>query len=376
MDLAHYTARIRRISPSSHKGQNGKVMVIGGSELFHAASRWALDVVSSMVDMVFYSSVPENNTLIAEAKKNFWSGIVIPRGDIEKYIHEADVVLIGRGMTRQTTDNRLQTIEKYDKPSKLEWEHDTEKIVNYLLSKYPHKKWVIDAGALQMVDPSLLNEYCIITPHEQEFLALMKKAALWWYHNRGEHGSDSDGREHVHVYVEGAGLGHTFYDSDKCSPEDAQNLLWDEKRHKAWLYRYLQEEESGDPESKWSLGKIYADLTDASALLFGSTVLRKGVIDEIGKIDLSTRIYPHNNDQRELVSGGNAGMTKGGTGDVLAGLVAGLYVYSDDPFAAAVVASTVNKQAGDALYQEFGPFFTTNQLVEQVQKKTKEILSY
>ena len=39
----------------SHKGENGKVMIIGGSKLFHAASLWPLEIASKIVDMVFYS---------------------------------------------------------------------------------------------------------------------------------------------------------------------------------------------------------------------------------------------------------------------------------------------------------------------------------
>ena len=46
-------------SSSSHKGENGKLLIIGGSVLFHAASLWALQVASRIVDMVFYSSVPQ-----------------------------------------------------------------------------------------------------------------------------------------------------------------------------------------------------------------------------------------------------------------------------------------------------------------------------
>jgi len=55
--------------PDSHKGQNGKLMIIGGSHLFHAASLWALEVASRIVDMVFYSSVPENNQIVKKTKE-------------------------------------------------------------------------------------------------------------------------------------------------------------------------------------------------------------------------------------------------------------------------------------------------------------------
>lgn len=144
----------------SHKGQNGKLLIIGGSELFHAASKWSLDIASKFVDMVFYASVPSNNALVQEAKGNFWNGMVIRREDLESYISEADCILIGPGMERKETH-----IEDYSPVNQSEaltqsltaeeWNHDTEKVVNYLLHKYSTKKWVIDAGALQMVNPQL-----------------------------------------------------------------------------------------------------------------------------------------------------------------------------------------------------------------------------
>ena len=59
-------------------------------------------------------------------------------------------------------------------------------------------------------------------------------------------------------------------------------------------------------------------------------------------------------------------MTKGGTGDVLAGLVAGLYAQSP-AMAACVVASQVNKIAGEELAKTVGPFFSAGDLIPQVQ---------
>ena len=49
--------QLYRPGKDSHKGQNGKLLVIGGSNLFHSASMWSLEVASRIVDMVFYSSV-------------------------------------------------------------------------------------------------------------------------------------------------------------------------------------------------------------------------------------------------------------------------------------------------------------------------------
>lgn len=284
-DLDQYLAGIRRLDPKSRKGENGKVLLIGGSALFHAASRWSLDVASTMADMVFYSSVPENNELIREAKGEFWDGVVVPRGEVENYILEADVILIGPGMTRASHQFPIINYQ-LSKPTEKEWEEDTQKIVNYLLSNYPEKKWVIDAGALQMVDPSLLNSMCIVTPHAAELERLLGK------------------RENV--------------------------------QH---------------------------PITNDQLLQTGVTILLKGEKDTVMQ-----------GEKKQEIEGGNPGMTKGGTGDALAGLVAGLYATTDDPFTVAVVSSFVCKKAGDQLFAKVGPFFKTSDLVRQIPLVLKELL--
>src|SRR5512147_2628558 len=85
----------------SHKGENGKVLIIGGSVLFHAASLWALQVASRIVDMVFYSSVPENNALVEKEKEEFRNGIIVQRNKLKHYIEDADCILIGPGLPRE-----------------------------------------------------------------------------------------------------------------------------------------------------------------------------------------------------------------------------------------------------------------------------------
>jgi len=252
IDIKPYLQKLQLPSPDSHKGQNGKLLLIGGSQLFHAASKWSLDIASKFVDMVFYSSVPSNNELIQEAKGEFWNGIVIARSEIENYIQEADCVLIGHGMERET---------------------ETEKIINDLLAKYPNKKWVIDAGALQMMDIKLLNERCIITPHQGEWQSVLER---------------------------------------DTTPE-------------------------------------------AEAALKKSIIVIKGQKDKI--------LLP--GDKELEIEGGNAGMTKGGTGDVLAGLIAGLYT-TQDIETAAVVGSYANKKAGDSLWNKVGPNFNASDLVAEI----------
>lgn len=262
---------------NSHKGQNGKLLIIGGSQLFHAASKWSLDIASKIVDMVFYSSVPSNNCLISmwqkgeldqqlnqEAKKNFWQGIVISRQQIKNYIKEADCVLLGPGMERGAYTARLS---------------------NRLLKKYPEKKWVIDAGALQMLNPNLLNANCVITPHQREIEVLSKKDP-----------------------------------------------------------RFSQENYQAP-----------------------ATCLLKGPSDQIffGK-----NIKSKNNNnlpQSVLIKGGNAGMTKGGTGDVLAGLLAALYC-KNSAVISTVIASYINKKTGDYLFDSVGPHFNASDLVNNIPK--------
>jgi NAD(P)H-hydrate epimerase len=262
-NFAQFFSTLRIPQPDSHKGQNGKVLIIGGSELFHAASKWSLDIASKFVDMVFYASVPSNNELIRQAKGEFWNGLVIELEQVPAYIEEADCILIGPGMTRTP---------------------DVAELTNRLLKTYPDKKWVVDAGALQMVDPQLLNEHCIVTPHHRELVMVCEKLT------------------------------------------DGKDLSSD------------------------------LDLKEIPAQLQGATIILKGHVDTVA-----------NSHQTISVAGGNAGMTKGGTGDVLAGLVAALYA-TNDAMTAAVVASYVNKKAGDELYKNVGPFFNASELVEAVPK--------
>lgn len=266
--------KLYRPSAGSHKGQNGKLLIVGGSHLFHAASLWALEVASRIVDLVHYSSVPENNRLVLRIKSAFRDGIVVPRGEIDDYIAEDDCILIGPGMTRDA---------------------ETETLTNSLLIKYPHKQWVIDAGALQKLDLALIPPGAILTPHKQEFELLKTKFAL----------------------------------------KKSRELL-----SKALLQDQVQ---------------FLAKELDCIVLL-------KGQADLISSPT----------DIREI-SGGNVGMTKGGTGDVLAGLVAAL-ACKNDPFLAACAGSYINKKAGEALAKTVGIYFNASDLAIQIPRTMKELL--
>ena len=111
--------------------------------------------------MVYYSSVPENNELVASVKKEFRDGIVVSRKDIESYIDEADCILIGPGLPR--------------KDGEEEGDDDTKELTEKLLQKYPEKKWVIDGGSLQVMDLDFIPQGSILTPHKGEFEILKSK---------------------------------------------------------------------------------------------------------------------------------------------------------------------------------------------------------
>lgn len=253
----------------SHKGQNGKLLIIAGSQLFHAASLWPLTVASRIVDMVFYASVPENNEIVKSLKQEFRDGIVIPRSDMDSYIEESDCILIGPGMPRA----------EGQKPG----DDDTKELTEKLFSKYPEKKWVIDGGSLQVITPDVLPETAIVTPHHQEF-----------------------------------------------------ELLF------------------GKPETDAAVAEM--------AKKFNLVILAKGATDIVA--------CPS---QTVTISGGNPGMSKGGTGDVLAGLVAALYTQNDDAFLAACAGSFINKKAGESLFERVGTNFNASDLAAEIPQVMKKL---
>ena len=122
--IASYLHQIHQPVDGSHKGQNGKLLVIGGSELFHASLIWSAEVASKVVDMVHVASPAEvnNHLMRTRLKEHFWNGIVIPWERIEDYILEDDCLLIGPGMTRQ------EGLEH--------GEVATHEVVNHLLKQY------------------------------------------------------------------------------------------------------------------------------------------------------------------------------------------------------------------------------------------------
>jgi len=66
-----------------------------------------------------------------------------------------------------------------------------------------------------------------------------------------------------------------------------------------------------------------------------------------------------------VIEGGNAGLTKGGTGDVLAGLTVGLAA-KNQPFLAAAAAAWLVKKAADELYKKVGFTYNADDLAGKI----------
>lgn len=148
----------------TEKGGNGQVTIIGGSELFHGAPLLSLKVASRIVDMVFFASPEPSVGRTAEnLKSKFFSFIWVPWRQLEEYIKKSDAVLIGPGLMRYHKEGRKQ-FDRVGKKSK--------KITEKLVSQFPNKQWVIDAGSLQVMDPKFIPKKAILTPNKKEYQML------------------------------------------------------------------------------------------------------------------------------------------------------------------------------------------------------------
>lgn len=292
-------ARLYSPPPGSHKGNNGRLLIVGGSHLFHAASIWSLTVASRLVDLVHYASVPENNELVLRLKQEFRNGIVIQRQDVAAYIREDDCILMGPGMVRTHDAAALSAAGAVTQLAQVDTLPDegaqTAAITRLLLTTFPDKQWVLDAGALQMLQLGDIPPRAILTPHHGEF-----------------------------------------------------ETLWQKQLDR-------QPEDGGVTELAAQVQRI--------AAVCRCIVLVKGAEDVVSDGTDTWRI-----------AGGNAGMTKGGTGDVLAGLIAGL-ACKNDPLLATLAGSLINKQAGDDLFTTVGPFFNATDLANRIPVTMHALLS-
>ena len=238
--MTSYVKTLRMPDKGSHKGENGKLLIVGGSKQYHGAPMLSILTARRFVDLVYFYP-GEKDTHLISAVKTIPEVIVV---DDLKKIKEVDCVLSGVGLGKAKFDAR----------------------------QLEAKKLVMDGDGLKRIK-GRIPKGTILTPHEGEFRMLFG--------------------------VEG----------------NKKNVKEMAKKHNC-------------------------------------IILKKGPIDIIS-------------DGNNLVTNDvhNPGMTKGGTGDVLAGLVAAL-ACKNDSFDAAVAAAIITGYAGNMLQNEYGCNFCASDVAE------------
>jgi NAD(P)H-hydrate epimerase len=153
---------------------------------------------------------------------------------------------------------------------------------------------VVDGGSLQVIDPELIPQNAILTPHHKEFNLLKSRIQ----------------NPELRIKIQGLRV------------EEQVQLFAKE---------------------------------------YNCVVLLKGEKDLVSDGTKTVQI-----------AGGNAGMTKGGTGDVLAGLVAALYC-KNEAYLSAAAGSFINKRAGESLAKRVGIYFNSSDLATEIPVVMKEI---
>ena len=159
--------RLDRRKSTSHKGNNGKILIVGGSKDYHGAPAIAgLSAISSGADLVFIACPESASVAIKEVSLDLIvKGLKSENEDylnldnldeILKIIDKADIdtVLLGPGSGQN---------------------EETGKLFNVLAKKI-EKSLVMDADALKLVDPIIIKnkDNLIITPHLSEFKSFFK----------------------------------------------------------------------------------------------------------------------------------------------------------------------------------------------------------
>lgn len=254
----------------SHKGDNGRVLIVGGSiDYFGAPMLSALGALYSGADLV-YLYVPECNF---ECTRSLYPDFIVKKypgefltaryaENIIEFGKNCDSILIGPGLGdhEQTVDAVLEILNGLKIPTVL----DAEAMM-----------------ALKKIDKFPLQQTVVITPHQNEF----------------------------------------------------QNLV----------DREIAVDEA-DPKSVVLLRSIAMDL-HINVLLKGHTDY---VASEEGVVETNHT--------------GNAGMTVGGSGDVLAGVVATFLAQRLEGFDAARCAAYYAGMAGDLLKKQKGYLFSASDI--------------
>ena len=246
--------KLTKPKAESHKGQNGRILIIAGSKKYHGSLLLAIEAASRIVDIVYVHTNKENFDLVKKLREQTAVFIYTSTKELTETIQVCDSVLIGPGLAESKSNIRL---------------------IHNLLKKFPEKKFIIDATAMWHLNPESLNSNCILTPHHREF---------------------------TNVF----GLEPT------------------------------------------------ADNTMQMAKKYHCLIVLKGRIDYVS--DGESLWENHT---------GNQGMTKGGTGDVLAGLITA-FSAKNDSITASLAGIYLNGYLGDRMHKKQGTFYNAEDLVGEL----------
>ena len=254
---------------SSRKGDNGKVLVLGGSYIYHGAPALSsLAALKTGADLV-YTCVPKINVqAIRAVSPNL---IVIPlvdskltRGAVNKMLgqipDDLDSATIGMGLSIQDPE-ALKLLVKSLLDRDVRISLDATALVNYIL-------------------PLLSGKNTVVTPHAGEFKKMFGEVP---------------------------------------------------------------------PESK----KARIDMVEKFAKKYSITILLKGPTDIISDGE-KTYLNPTN----------TPGMTVGGTGDILSGIIAGMLARNRNALESAVISAYFNGLAGKSTQKKLGPHMTATDLLD------------
>jgi ADP-dependent NAD(P)H-hydrate dehydratase / NAD(P)H-hydrate epimerase len=274
---------IKTRSPTAHKGNFGRLLVIGGSEVYSGAPTLvSLAALRTGVDIVYLAAPSKTAYAIAAMSPDLIT--IKLDGDnlkpanmdtIKPYLSTVDAVVMGPGLglnpeTAKFVKICIEEVEKAKKPLLL----DADGLKAFAKFKRP------------------LKVPLVLTPHAGEYAILTGEEL----------------------------------------PENQEERI---------------------------------DAIQKNAKKLGATILVKGKVDIIA-----------NAEKAKLNFTGNPGMTVGGTGDVLSGIVGGLMAQGADAFEAVVAGAFVNGAAGDFVANEIGFHMVATDVIEWIPRVFDDPMSH
>ena len=281
--LADVRAVLPKRRPEAHKGDFGRLLVVGGSSRYTGApALLGLAALRSGVDLVTIAAPAEAAKIISSFSPDLIT-VKLPCEDLEP----ASLALVGEEL------KRCEAVAIGSGLGTLPQTHDAViGLAKTLAEKFPRLPALFDADGLKAVasERSLLkNPKWVLTPHAREFELLT--------------GSDL--------------------------PTDVK-------------------------------GRV--DHVALAAKELSCVILLKSHVDVIASPD----------GEVVLNRTGNPGMTVGGTGDVLAGIVGAFLAQGVEPFKAALAGAFVSGRAGDLCLKEKGYEFVASDVIEKLPEVFRE----